>query len=177
MARLINITFSDYLTMIKILFSFAWEMTKFLLPYALIILVTEVLTIIIKNWIDRKWLEKHKRLMDWEKLNGGDFEKVVAGIYKNMGYSAKITGGTGDKGIDIIIRKNGKREFIQCKQKSVVPPKEVREFYGSIIDNLKEGERGFLITTGEFTQEGRNFVKGKPIQLITGLELEKLVKS
>ncbi len=61
----------------------------------------------------------------------------------------------------------------------VVKPNYVREFYGSIVDQLKEGEKGFLVTTGEFTQDGKEFAKTrkKPIELVNGFRLEKIFKN
>lgn len=130
----------------------------------------------LRRWLDKKWFEKHKTLEDWKKLDGRKFEKIVALIYKNLGYKTKIIGGAGDRGIDIVIKKDNKNWLIQCKQMEVVSPKYVREFYGSVVDHLREGERGLLVTTGDFTAEGKEFAKDKPIELIDGLKLEKLAK-
>jgi len=85
-------------------------------------------------------------------------------------------GGPGDKGIDVIAEKEGKRSYIQCKKMEKVSPHAIRDFYGAIVDNLREGEKGFFVTIGEFTEEGKDFAKGKPIELIDGLKLEKLFK-
>lgn len=123
-----------------------------------------------------RWLKAHKTLEELKTLDPREFERIVTVIYKNLGYKTKLKGGPKDRGIDIEITKDGKRHFIQCKKMDIVPPKFVREFYGSIVNHLQEGEKGFLVTTGDFTEEGREFVKDKPIKLIAGLELEKLAK-
>lgn len=168
--------------MIKIAVIF-WVILKSLWFVWLTVFVTAVIPILINILIRkinearlRRWLEKHKKLEDWKKLDGRKFEKIVALIYKNLGYQTKIIGGAGDRGIDIIIKKDRERTFIQCKQMDIVSPKYVREFYGSVIDHLGEGERGLLVTTGGFTAEGKEFAKDKSIELIDGLKLEKLAK-
>jgi restriction system protein len=143
-----------------------------IIPFLLNILVRK-----IKEVRLRRWLEKHKKLEDWKKLDGIEFEKIVALIYKGLGYKTEIIGGAGDRGIDIIMEKDGKRWFVQCKQMEVVSPKYVREFYGSVVSHLGEGEKGFLVTTGDFTTEGEEFVKDKQIKIINGLKLEKLAES
>ena len=133
----------------------------------------------ISKWLDKKWLKKHKRLIEWKTMNHKKFERIVAIIFEGLGYKTKVVGGSGDEGIDIIAFKDGKRFFIQCKRKDQVPSKEVREFAGSIQDlNKEKGEKGFLVTTGEFTEEGKSFAKGNPIEieLINGFGLEKLAK-
>lgn len=173
--------------MLEISMMVMWEIIKslwFLWVIALGIAAVPVLFNILVRKLVRKieeirlkrWLEKHKKLEDWKKLDGREFEKVVAVIYEKLGYKTKITGGPKDRGIDIIANREGKRTFIQCKQMEVVQPKYIREFYGSIVDHLKEGENGLLITTGVFTEEGYDydFVKDKRIELIDGLKLEKL---
>ena len=168
--------------MIKIAVTF-WVILKslwFVWLLAFIVAIVPILVNILIRKIKearlRRWLEKHKKLEDWKKLDGREFEKIVALIYKDLGYKTKIIGGAGDRGIDIIIRKDGKKWFIQCKQMEVVLPKYVREFYGSVVSRLGEGEKGFLVTTGDFTAEGKEFVKDKPIELIDGLNLEELAK-
>lgn len=160
-----------------------WEIFKslwFVWLSAFIVAIVPILVNILISKIKearlRRWLEKHKKLEDWKKLDGREFEKIVALIYKDLGYKTKITGGAGDRGIDIVIKKDNKNWFIQCKQMEVVSPKYVREFYGSVVSRLEEEEKGFLVTTGDFTAEGKEFVKDKPIELIDGLKLEKLAK-
>lgn len=169
--------------MIKISMITVWQIIKslwFVWVVALGVAVIPVLFNILIRKIEeirlKRWLEEHKKLEDWKKLNGREFEKIVALIYKGLGYKTKITGGAGDRGIDIILKKDGKNWFIQCKQMEVVSPKYVREFYGSVVSRLGEGEKGFLVTTGDFTAEGKEFAKDKPIELINGLKVEKLIE-
>ncbi len=133
----------------------------------------------ISKWLDEKWLKKHKRLIEWKTMNHKKFERIVAIIFEGLGYKTKVVGGSGDKGIDVIAFKDGKRFFIQCKRKNQVLPKEVREFAGSIQDlNKEKGEKGFFVTTGEFTEDGKVFAKDSliEIELINGFGLEKLAK-
>ena len=52
---------------------------------------------------------------------------------------------------------------------------EVRDFYGAMAGKLSEG-KGIFITTNIFTTEAENFAEDKPIELIDGDELLKLIK-
>ena len=157
-----------------------WWVWAMALGLELIIVFLERFFDWLEKWLDKrrtqKWLEKHKTLEDWKKVSGKEFEKITATIFEKLGYKTKIIGGAGDRGIDVIAKKDGKRYFIQCKQMNKVSPSMLRDFYGSIADRLKEGEKGFFVTTGEFTQEGKEFAQNKPIELINGLELEKMAK-
>lgn len=144
-----------------------------------VLIVISIAESYISKWLDKRWLKKHKRLIEWKTINHKKFERIVAIIFEGLGYKTKVVGGPGDEGIDIKAHKDGKRFFIQCKRKDQVSPKEVREFAGSIQDLKKEkGEKGFLVTTGGFTEKGKAFAKDNPIEieLINGFGLEKLAK-
>ena len=51
--------------------------------------------------------------------------------------------------------------------------KIVRELYGVMA--AAQANSGILATFGIFTQEAKNFAKGKPIDLIAGNQLVKLI--
>lgn len=161
--------FSDFL---KLMWVF-WPIWVFGLFFILI----EYFFVWLKKWSDKKWLEKHKSLLEWKKIDPRKFERITAMIFEKLGYKTKVIGGAGDQGIDIMAHKDGKRIFIQCKKMDKVIPDDVRAFWGSIQPIIKEGEKGFLVTTGEFTREGKEWVKDKPIELINGLKLENLAKN
>lgn len=86
-----------------------------------------------------------------------------------MGYTVEVTGGLDDGGIDLIVKKDRKTSFVQCKkyQTSKVGLSMVRDFYGAMNANLNF-EAGYFITTGMFTLEARHFADDKPIELIDG---------
>jgi restriction system protein len=166
------IKFKDFWPIIKI---FLW-----IFAISLSIEIFKIGVDYLVDWFEqrriKKWLEKHKTLEEWKKLEGREFEKIVAAIFRNLGYKVKITGGPRDWGIDLIAIKEGKRYFIQCKNIEKVLPSQIREFYGSIVDRLKQEEKGFFVTTGKFTEECKDFAYDKPIGLIDGIKLEKLAR-
>ncbi|HPZ75078.1 MAG TPA: restriction endonuclease [Candidatus Pacearchaeota archaeon] len=130
----------------------------------------------LEGWLKkrtvRKWLEKHKTLEEWKKVDGKEFERITAAIFEKLGYKTKVVGGPGDRGIDVIGYKDGKKTIIQCKKRDVVSPKDILALKGAI----NEGEQGILVTTGRFTKEGKEIAKEKSIELIDGLKLENLWK-
>ena len=52
---------------------------------------------------------------DFDLMNGQEFERAVANLFKSMGYQLSMTPVTGDQGIDIIAVRNGLRIGIQTK--------------------------------------------------------------
>jgi restriction system protein len=81
----------------------------------------------------------------------------------------------GDGGVDVVVRKDGIESYIQCKHylKNAPSPHDVRDFYGAIVDKLKNGGRGYFVTTKEFTPEAQEFAKDKPIEL---MDMQKIIE-
>ena len=112
-------------------------------------------------------------IADMHKMTPSEFENYVGAIFKKYGYIVKITGKTGDNGIDIelILKINDKqvRHVVQCKRfKGCVGENIVREFFGSFSGIA---DRGYLVTTGTFSKSAKIWVKTRPITLIDGSEL------
>lgn len=58
---------------------------------------------------------KHFSINDIDMMTGTEFEKFIASYFEKIGYSAQLTKGSGDQGIDVIIRKDGVKIGIQAK--------------------------------------------------------------
>ena len=108
-------------------------------------------------------------------ISGRDFEEIVGRIFSKMGYSVSTTKGSGDEGIDLYLKsKEGRRAGVQCKRwKGIVGQSVIRGFYGSLMHaHLK---KGYVVTTGKFSKAAKDFVRDKPIILIDGDELRKII--
>jgi len=120
---------------------------------------------------DRELLHWLKGLKPWE------FEDYIARLYSKLEYKTERVGGGYDGGVDVIAEKNGIKYYIQCKKyiTSTVGVKEIREFYGVLVDHTSQG-KGIFITTNIFTSEAEYFAKDKPIELIDGQKLVRLIR-
>lgn len=91
-------------------------------------------------------------------ISPSEFERVVKDLLHAFGYpNTKTTGRTGDGGIDVISTRNSPdgiiRIIAQCKRyKGTVGVEIAREFMG-VIASDDSIEKGYLVTTGEFTRE------------------------
>jgi len=108
--------------------------------------------------------------MSWE-----DFELLVGEGFRLQGYTVGETGGGGpDGGVDLVLRKDGEKFLVQCKQwrafKVGVQP--VRELYGLMAARGAAG--GFMVTSGRFTQEAVGFASGRNVTLVEGPKLHAL---
>ena len=117
-----------------------------------------------------------KRREFWEGLSGRQFEHELGNLCKRRGYKVSFTPVSGDEGIDLILRKNGKTTVVQCKRhKSPTGPSVVRELYGSMV--ASRADNAILACTGGFTKGAREFASGKPITLVDASDLARMSES
>jgi len=124
-----------------------------------------------------EWLDDQQLLAMLRGMSPSDFEEFVAKVFTALGYETELNGGSGDGGIDIIMKKNGRNFVVQCKKfiTRKVNPHDVRDFYGAMGDRHLDG-KGFFVTTNIFTLEAEQFAEGKPMELIDGTRLVELVR-
>jgi restriction endonuclease Mrr len=51
----------------------------------------------------------------WKRLDGVGFEGMVAHVFREQGYAVEHTPRSNDRGIDLILRKDGRTTLVQCK--------------------------------------------------------------
>lgn len=79
--------------------------------------------------------------MSWQ-----DFELLIGEHFRRGGYSVRETAGGADRGVDLILNKDGATYFAQCKQWKAykVGVKIVRELLGVMFSRGSTG--GFVVT-------------------------------
>lgn len=104
-----------------------------------------------------------------------DFEDLVAEVYRAYGHHAEQVGQSGDHGIDVQVRtRDGKRWVVQCKRyRDSVGERYVRELYGTLM--AEKADQGVLVTTADITPPAEAWARGKPIELVDGPALLKLI--
>lgn len=128
---------------------------------------------------------KRRRLLDTQTgldsiaaLGWRDFERLVGEAFRRQGYRVEETGlGGADGGIDLILRKDGRRTLVQCKhwRNRQVRASVVREMYGLLAHHGAHAVQ--IATSGGFTQDAARFAAGKPIELIDGGTLLAMIRS
>ena len=80
---------------------------------------------------------QHKRKNDWQV--GIEYERYIGYLYETKGYSVEYSGaikGVEDMGRDIIAKKDGRIEVVQCKrwsQNKQIHEKHIFQLYGTTI--------------------------------------------
>jgi restriction system protein len=100
---------------------------------------------------------------------------MIGEAFRRKGYSVVENGGGADGGIDLVLHKDKKKFYVQCKQWKAytVGVKPVRELFGVMSANDADG--GFFVTSGSYTKEANEFGRSTSVELIDGPALSKLI--
>ena len=122
---------------------------------------------------DQEGASEISRLIE---LPRGEFEDLVADLYRALGHQAARTNATGEHAIDLVIRtRTGQKWIVQCKQwRGAVGESVVRDFYAAM--QREQAAQGAIITTARFTPKAREWAKGKPLHLYDGVEFLRAMK-
>jgi restriction system protein len=147
-----------------------------LAPYAAgLFLITAGISA-FNSWRKGELFERQTGIETIRSIRWQEFEELVGEAYRRKGYRVEESGGGGaDGGVDLVLKKNGETLLVQCKhwRQYKIGVKVVRELYGVVTAENATG--GIVISSGVFTQETIDFARGKPLELIGGTELVKMV--
>ncbi|MFB7592084.1 restriction endonuclease [Streptomyces sp. NPDC056169] len=106
------------------------------------------------------------------------FEGLVAELFRARGLQAVTTRRSNDGGVDVEALDSdpisGGSIVVQVKRyRNTVPPTAVRDLYGTVQD--AGANKGVLVTTSKFGPGSYAFANGKPLTLISGVELVDLL--
>lgn len=102
-----------------------------------------------------------------EGMTWREFEKLVGEVFRRKGFVVEERGGNGpDGGVDLVLRLGTDVYLVQCKQWKAdrVGVATVRELYGVMAAEHAVG--GFVVASGQFTEEAKRFAEGRSIELV-----------
>jgi restriction system protein len=110
-------------------------------------------------------------------LSWQDFETLVGEGFRHRGFEVTERGGAApDGGVDLALARGHERFLVQCKQwrAQQVGVSVVRELYGVMAAERVAG--GYMVTSGTFTKDAKEFAAGRNIELIDGKALVGLLR-
>jgi restriction system protein len=113
-----------------------------------------------------------------ESMSWHEFELLVSEMFRRKGFSVIERGGNGpDGGVDLELRAGADKYFVQCKQwkSRKVGVAVVRELYGTMAAEGAVG--GFVVASGDFTDDARYFAEGRAIELVATADLLHMIGS
>ena len=132
----------------------------------------------LRHYRRKKLLDTQADIASIRKLHWKEFEKLVAEVFRRIGYTV-VDAGTLSAGVaaDLVATAPHEEVLVQCEHRrsAVVGLITVRELVGVVTAEGATG--GALVTSGSFTEDAVAFAADKPLQLIDGGQLEKLVQT
>ena len=150
---------------------------KILNPAFIMMLITISVAMIAINLSgeDLKSLfRRNRNRMTMNELMSVDpykFERVVADYYKSQGYTVLSTKKSGDGGKDLVMFKNNKTYFVECKQyasNNHVSRPLVQKLVGACHPH---GAEAIFVTTSKFTQEAIQEGRISRVEMVDGSKL------
>jgi len=118
----------------------------------------------------RAYLQKVQRLSELHEMDPHQFEVFVGSVFRELGYEVSATPVTGDQGVDLFVKKDGRRSIVQVKRYAgTVGQPVVRDLYGAMLHHMADS--AFLVTTGHFSARAEAWASNKAIELVDGMEL------
>ena len=108
---------------------------------------------------------QRKKHSHWVSLDGYAFEQATAEVMRKHQFTALVTRGSSDGGVDIEVTRNGLKGVVQCKAHiNCVGPSVVRDLYGVI--HHSGAAFGIVVSRGGFTRGAIDFARDKPILFV-----------
>ena len=124
----------------------------------------------------KRLLDRQRNLESIRDLPWRQFEELVAEAFRRDEYTVIENAYAGaDGGVDIRLRKGGESYLVQCKnwRRQRVGVATVREMFGILA--AESAGRVFIVCSGTFTAEALRFAEGKPINLVDGEQLIRMI--
>lgn len=121
---------------------------------------------------DRVLLEMGVASLDG--MDGIEFERFLRALFARLGYNAKVTQAGSDYGVDVILKKDGRRVAVQAKRhgkpvglKAVQEVRSGMDFYGA--------DEGWVVTNSTFTKSAGDLASRTGVRLVDGNRLRKMI--
>ncbi len=133
-----------------------------------------------RGFFNRSLLSRNRTLKKLKKLSWDDFERLCMELYEKKGWKVQGNEKKGaDGGVDIWMHKGSFTKktsaIVQCKryEDALVTIKVIREMYGLMYEY--EVDEAYVVTTSRFTKECYKFIEDKPMYLIDGEKLVRMI--
>lgn len=124
-------------------------------------------------------LSKRDFLRLIRSMNEYEFEQFIGDIWNERGFDTTVRQGSGDRGIDVVARRDGEKQLIQAKryqQSNKVGSKQVRE-YATLYQQVEDADSVVIVTTSSFTEPSQELAWELDVEIIDGEALFEIVNA
>lgn len=102
-----------------------------------------------------------------------EFEAACAEVLKNLGWSTRLTSGSGDQGVDVLAQKGNLRIVVQCKMYGKpVGNKAVQEAFAGMA--YANADAAAVVAPNGFTKSAKELAERTGVYLLLPKDLNKL---
>jgi len=114
-------------------------------------------------------------ISDIRSLSWREFESYIAEWFREQGYFVIETPEGPDNGVDLVLRKDGEKTYVQCKhwKANTVGVEKIRELLGSMAAG--GAQAGIFVASGNYTRPAKDFARDCGITLIDGEQLAQFL--
>jgi restriction system protein len=116
-----------------------------------------------------------KSMSDLRSLSWRQFESYIGELFREQGYFVMETDEGPDNGVDLVLKKDGEKTYVQCKhwKANSVGVEKVRELLGAMTAG--GAHNGIFVASGYYTNPAKEFARECGIRLVDGDELAHLI--
>jgi len=110
-----------------------------------------------------------------DDMTGREFEHFMAEVFRAGGYESKVIGSRVDQGVDILLRKAGRRIAVQCKRHAKpVNNKPVQEVFSGA--RYHGADEAWVVAPGGYTRGARQPADRIGVVLYDRKEISRAIK-
>lgn len=111
-----------------------------------------------------------------KELNDQEFEKLIAMIFQQRGYSVSEKRDKDNHAVDVVLYMNNDATLVQYMhwREHHVDVNAVEAIYKAMDE--ENARHGIVITSGIFTPEALDYALGKALMLINGVDLSQMIE-
>jgi hypothetical protein len=122
-----------------------------------------------------QWLFQRRKEF-WLSLTGHQFEDELARLFGQLGYEVNKTPVTGDGGVDLLLKQNGRLTIVQCKAHGKKISIAVAREVSACLADFK-AHAAIIACFHGATKPVTNYIVGKPITILDADAIAKLQQS
>lgn len=141
---------------------------------ATLLVFSLTIALLISRKMRRQEKLKSSGIADIDKMDGLQFEHYLGVLFKNQGYSVKVTRAVGDYGADLVIGKDGKLIVVQAKRysknvglKAVQEAKTAIEYY--------KAQEAWVVSNSDYTYEATELARSNKVKLFNRDDLVEMI--
>ena len=115
-----------------------------------------------------------KTMSELRSLSWRQFESYIGEMFREQGYFVMETDEGPDNGVDLVLKKDGEKTYVQCKhwKTNTVSVEKIRELLGAMTAG--GAQNGVFVASGNYTNPAKEFARECGIELVGGDELASL---